>query len=87
MKEVVLVALMGIITICAYIGYIPQVVRLIKTKSSEDLSILSWVIWCFSTACGTAYSILLMRPEMLVMYASELIISLIILWLIFKYRK
>lgn len=87
MLNIVLATLMGIITICAYIGYIPQIVRLLKTKYSKDLSIFSWGIWIFSTACGTAYGILLRRVELVVMYASELVLSLIILFLIIKYRK
>ncbi len=83
----VLFLLMGIITVCAYIGYVPQIITLLKTKHSEDLSIASWLIWVISTTCGTIYSIVIKRPEMLIMYASELILSLIILFLIIKYRK
>ena len=85
--EIILATLMGIITVCAYIGYIPQIITLIKKKYSKDLSITSWSIWIFSTACGTAYSILIKRPELLIMYVSELVLSLIILILIIKYRK
>ena len=85
--EVLLATLMGIITVCAYIGYVPQIIRLIKTKYSEDLSIFSWGIWIFSCSCGTAYSILLKRPELIIAYVSELVLSLIILVLILKYRK
>jgi uncharacterized protein with PQ loop repeat len=78
---------MGIITVCAYIGYVPQIVRLIKTKESKDLSIIAWVIWIISTLCGSIYSVILMRPEMIIMYVSELTLSAIILYLIIKYRK
>lgn len=85
--EILLATLMGIITVCAYIGYVPQIIRLIKTKYSEDLSIFSWGIWIFSCTCGTIYSILLSRVELIVAYVSELVLSLIILALILKYRK
>jgi uncharacterized protein with PQ loop repeat len=85
--DFILSALMGIITVCAYIGYIPQIITLIKTKYSKDLSITSWSIWLFSTACGTVYSILLKRPELFIMYVSEFILSVIIFALIIKYRK
>ena len=86
MKEFVLVFLMGVITVCAYIGYVPQIIKLIKTKESKDLSITSWVIWLVSLFCGTVYSIMLMRPEMIIMYVSELILSAIILYFIMRYR-
>ena len=87
MTEFILVALMGVITVCAYIGYVPQIIRLLKTKESKDLSIPSWIIWIISTTCGSIYSIILKRPEMVVMYISELTLSAIILYFIIKYRK
>lgn len=34
------------------ISYIPQIVKLIRTKSSEDLSLVSWTLWL---AEGFAY--------------------------------
>lgn len=78
---------MGIVTACAYVGYVPQIIRLLKTKQSKDISIFSWVIWIFSCSCGLVYSILLTRAELIISYASELILSLIILYLIVVYRK
>lgn len=37
------------ITIAGFVSYIPQIVRLIKTKSAEDCSISSWLIWTFNS--------------------------------------
>ena len=78
---------MGIVTICSYIGYVPQLVKLIKTKNSEGLSSVSWIIFIVSLFCCVAYAIILGRWEMLVAYGSELGLSLIILYLIYRYRK
>jgi len=87
MKETILAILMGIVTICSYIGYVPQLVKLIKTKNSEGLSSVSWIIFIVSLFCCVAYAIILGRWEMLVAYGSELGLSLIILYLIYRYRK
>ena len=87
MKETILAILMGIVTICSYIGYVPQLAKLIKTKNSEGLSSVSWIIFIVSLFCCVAYAIILGRWEMLVAYGSELGLSLIILYLIYRYRK
>ena len=87
MTDFILVALMMTITILAYVGYIPQIIRLIKTRDSEGLSITAWIIWIVSCSCGTAYSIILKRPELIITYVSELVLSVIIFILILKYRK
>ena len=40
-KELILVY----ITIAGFVAYIPQIVRLIKQKSAEDHSIITWLFW------------------------------------------
>lgn len=87
MKDAILVILMGIVTVCSYIGYVPQLVKLIKTKNSEGLSSASWIIFIVSLFCCVAYAVILGRWELLMSYGSELGLSLIILFLIFRYRK
>lgn len=87
MKETILFILMAIITVGGYIGYLPQIITLLKTKRSDNLSITSWVVWLVSMICGLAYSIILFRLEMIIMYSSDFTLSLIVFYLILKYRK
>lgn len=87
MKETILFILMAVITVAAYIGYIPQIITLLRTKKSDGLSITSWIIWLVSMVCGLVYSIILFRTEMIIMYLSEFLLSVIIFYLILKYRK
>lgn len=47
--------LLGYITIVGFISYIPQIVRLIKQRSSEDISILTWVFWTTNSALYWLY--------------------------------
>lgn len=37
--------LLGIVSLCTLISYLPQAIKLIKTKQSNDLSTTSWIIW------------------------------------------
>lgn len=51
MEGIIALALLLVYTICESIAYIPQVVKLVKTKSADDLSITTWLIWFFSAVC------------------------------------
>lgn len=44
MRGYILIITMWIVTICTYVSYIPQIVKLIRTRSSEDISVASWVM-------------------------------------------
>ena len=33
--------LLGIVSFCTFISYLPQIMKLLKTKKSEDLNIVS----------------------------------------------
>lgn len=43
------------ITIAGFISYLPQIIRMIKTKSSEDISISSWLIWTMNSVLYLIY--------------------------------
>ncbi|MBO5389214.1 MAG: hypothetical protein J6A59_14005 [Lachnospiraceae bacterium] len=43
------------ITIQGFVSYVPQIIRLIKTKSAEDCSITSWGIWLINSALYLLY--------------------------------
>lgn len=57
MKDIIGSILMGTVTILTIVSYLPQIVKMYKTKSSEDISILSWLLFVISTACFLAYYI------------------------------
>ena len=46
------------ITIAGFISYTPQILRLLKTKSSDDCSIASWVIWNINSSLYLIYLLL-----------------------------
>lgn len=80
--------LLGIVSLCTLISYLPQTIKLIKTKKSDDISIASWALWVTSSFAYTLYAILVSKDFMLVFETSlELTFCLIILVLSSIYRK
>lgn len=80
--------LLGIVSICTMISYLPQTIKLIRTKKSDDLSINSWVLWVISSFSYTLYAVLCSKDFMLIFETSlELGFCLIILLLALKYKN
>lgn len=80
--------LLGIVSICTFISYLPQTLKLIKTKKSADLSVSSWILWVVSSLSYTLYAIIISKDFMLIFETVlELAFCLIILILAILYRK
>ena len=86
LREMLLVITMWIVTICTYASYVPQIIKMMKTKRSEDLSISAWSLWLLSATCNTLYSFLLCRNELIVASVSELVLTLITIVFVIKYK-
>ncbi len=72
--------LLGIVSICTFISYFPQIVKSLRTKQTEDLSIGSWLLWVASSLSYTIYAILCTNSFMLIFEtAMELTFCVIIL--------
>ena len=65
-------------------SYLPQIYKLIKTKSAEDLSLSMWVIYVLGDVCLLAYSIGTGDLIFTALFALE---NLIVLYLTYLYRK
>lgn len=80
--------LLGIVSLCTMLSYLPQTIRLIKVKKSDELSINSWILWVVSNLSYTIYAILCSKDLMLIFETSlELFFCLWILALAVKYRN
>lgn len=88
MKEMIPLILLVVYTVCEYLAYVPQIIKLIKTKSADDLSITSWLVWVVSGACYLAY-VLLESPEIGVIYVASmnLIFMIVVCILTAHYQK
>ncbi|MBR6231504.1 MAG: PQ-loop repeat-containing protein [Alphaproteobacteria bacterium] len=71
MRSVVALSLLFLYTVCEYAAYVPQMVKLIKTKSADDLSITSWLTWVLAGVCYLLY-ILLECPEAGVIFVASM---------------
>lgn len=80
--------LLGIVSLCTMISYLPQTIKLIRTKKSNDLSINSWILWVVSSLSYTLYAFICSKEVMLIFETSlELFFCLLILILAIKYKN
>lgn len=80
--------LLAIVSFCTFISYLPQVIEIIKTKSSEDISITSWIFWVVSSLAYTLYAVIYSESAMLIFETClELFFYLLILTLTIIYDK
>lgn len=80
--------LLGIVSVCTFISYFPQIVKCLKTREAEDLSIWSWVLWVISSVAYTTYAIVCTNSFMLIFEtALELTFCVIILVCAIVFRK
>ena len=80
--------LLGIVSICTFVSYFPQIVKSLKTKQAQDLSIGSWVLWVISSVAYTMYAVLCTDSVMLIFETSlELSFCVIILVCAIVFRK
>lgn len=79
--------LLSIVSICTLISYGPQITQLLISKSSEDLSISSWIIGTVSYLAYVLYAYLCTNDNMLKFTSMlELVLSLMVLVLIIIFR-
>ena len=57
--------LLGIVTACTFISYLPQAIKIIRTKQSEDLSIHTLILWVVSSLAYVLYAFLCSNEIML----------------------
>ena len=80
--------LLGIVSMCTLVSFLPQAIKLIKTKESDDISISSWVLWVISSLSYVLYAYLC-TDEFMLRFENTLEFSfcLLILFLTILYRR
>ncbi len=53
--------LQSIVPLISLTAYVPQWVRLIRTKESRAISLVSWMIWAVCYGIGLFYSVVLLN--------------------------
>jgi len=69
------------------IAHLPQIIKLIRTKSSNDISLASWTIWVIQFVLMTVYAVVYTSDIVLcISYSIEMILCVLSWALIFKYK-
>lgn len=80
--------LLMIVSLCTLISYLPQTIKLIKTKKSNDISVTSWILYVVSSIAYTLYAIIVSKDVMLIFQTFlELTFCIIILLLSILYKS
>ena len=64
---------------CTTLAFVPQVIKIWKTKSTKDISLLMFVIFTLGIACGLFYGILNNDKPLIIANLFTLLLSLYIL--------
>lgn len=87
MVEVTKNILMLIVSVATYISFLPQIIKLIRTKKSEDISIPSWILWGLSSLSYLIFSLLEGGFGLIFSSVSEFVLTFVVLFLSLKYKK
>ena len=63
----------------------PQIIKILRTKKADDLSLTSWILWTITALANTIYSLVMWRSELIIASISELLMIGITLILTLKY--
>lgn len=50
----------GMVGIIATIGYFPQVIKLVKSKRCDGISVKSWILWTYTSSVSVIYAFYVM---------------------------
>lgn len=73
------------------LGYLPQIKQILKTRSTSDINLKTWVLWAFGVACVELYAlnmVLTYSTGRLLLFTNTctLVMVLFTLGLIVRYR-
>ena len=69
--------LLSIYSILEFVAYVPQIVKILKTKRADDLSLTSWCVWIATDLSYLGY-VLLEIPQIGVIFIALLDLFFII---------
>ena len=87
MKEIIAYAFLSVYTILEFVAYIPQIIKILKTRHADDLSLTSWFIWITTDLSYLGY-VLLETPEVGVIFIAILdLIFIVTVFLLTAYYQ
>lgn len=88
MKETIAIGLLSVYSVLEFVAYIPQIVKILKTKHADDLSLISWFVWIATDLSYLGY-ILLETPQFGVIFIAslDLVFIMTVFMLTMYYQK
>ena len=79
--------ILGIVagTLCT-ISFLPQVVRILRTKQTKDLSLVTFSIFALGVLCWLIYGIVIQEMPIILANTATLILVILIIVMKIKYR-
>lgn len=88
MKETIAIGLLSVYSVLEFVAYIPQIVKILKTKHADDLSLMSWFVWITTDLSYLGY-VLLETPQFGVIFIAllDLVFIMTVFMLTMYYQK
>ncbi|MBQ3785567.1 MAG: PQ-loop repeat-containing protein [Alphaproteobacteria bacterium] len=88
MKETIAIGLLSVYSVLEFVAYIPQIVKILKTKHADDLSLMSWFVWIATDLSYLGY-VLLETPQFGVIFIAllDLVFIMTVFMLTMYYQK
>ncbi|MBT4540245.1 SemiSWEET transporter [Candidatus Woesearchaeota archaeon] len=72
--------------ICTTGAFVPQVVKVLKTKSTEDLSLIMYVVMTLGILLWLIYGLLIKSSPVIIANVITLVLSMVVLVMKLKYK-
>ena len=88
MKSMIAFVLLSVYTGLEFVAYMPQIIKILKRKSADDISLLYWFTWIAADLCYFGY-VLLETPEIGLFFiiSLDLMFLFFVLYLTIHYQK
>ena len=68
------------------ISYLPQIIKILKTRHADDISASSWVLWTHSVVLWALYAILVENIGIIIAHVLSLALTVALFRFISKHR-
>lgn len=71
---------------CTTIAFLPQIVKIVKTKSTKDVSLLMYVIYCIGVIMWILYGYLVNSHSIITVNIITFILGVTVIWMKIIYK-
>ena len=75
-----------VVNVCSFVSYLPQIVKLLRTKKSEDIAVSTWILWMISGLCYLLYTLGVGDIGLILTCVVQFVLDSTVTFLSWKYR-